>query len=91
MIFLEEGRERRLPSILYADDLVLCGELEEDLRTMMRRFVELPRRRGLKVNADKSKVMVLDGEEGLKCEVHVDGIHLDHVSNFKYLEYVLDE
>ena len=25
-------RERRLPGLLYADGLVLCGELEEDLR-----------------------------------------------------------
>ena len=51
------------------------------------------RRRGLKVNAakskvgiisqraahkalyhGKSKVMVLNGEEGFECEVHVDGI-----------------
>ena len=30
-------------------------------------------RRGLKVNADNSKVMVLGGEEGLECENHVDG------------------
>ena len=27
----EEGREWRLPSLLYADDLVLCGELDEDI------------------------------------------------------------
>ena len=33
--FLEDGREWRLPSLLYADDLVLCGELEEDLRVMV--------------------------------------------------------
>ena len=26
MRFLEEGREWRLPGILYADDLVLCDE-----------------------------------------------------------------
>ena len=32
VIFQEEGREYRLPGLLYADDLVLCGELEEDLR-----------------------------------------------------------
>ena len=31
------------------------------------------RERGLKVNADKSKVMVLGGEEGLGCEIRVDG------------------
>ena len=26
--------------------------------------------------------MVLNGEEGLECEVHVDGICLDHASEF---------
>ena len=35
--------------------------------------------------------MVLNGEEELECEVYVDGIHLDHVSEFKYLGCVLDE
>ena len=54
---------------MYADDLVLCGESEEDLRAMMGHFVEVCRRRGLKGNAGKSKVMVVDGEE-----VHVDRI-----------------
>ena len=35
--------------------------------------------------------MVLNGEEGLECEVQVDGIRLEHVSGFKNLGYVLDE
>ena len=48
--------EWRLPGLLYADDLVLCGELEEDLKAMMACFAEVCRRRGLKVNAAKSKV-----------------------------------
>ena len=30
--FLEDGREWRLPGLLNADDLVLCGESEDDLR-----------------------------------------------------------
>ena len=54
-------------------------------------FVEVCRIRGLKVNAGKSKVMVLGGEEGLECEVCVDRIQLEHVSEFKYLGCVLDE
>ena len=29
--------------------------------------------------------MVLDGEEGLECQVHVDGARLEQVSEFKYL------
>ena len=47
-------------------------------------------RRGLKVNPGKSKVMVLGGEEGLECEVCIDGIRLERVSEFKYLGCVLD-
>ena len=54
------GGEWRLPGLLYAD-LVLCGELEEDLRVMVGWIGEV-RRRGLKVNAGKSKMMVMNGE-----------------------------
>ena len=58
----KEGREWRLPGLLYADDLVLCDESEEDLRAMVGRFVEVCRRRRMKFNACKSKVMALNGE-----------------------------
>ena len=84
--FMDKGREWRLPGLSHADDLVLCGESEEDLRAMMERFVDVCRRRGLKVNEGKSKVIVLGGEEGLEWEVCVDGIRLEHVSEFKYLK-----
>ena len=89
--FLKEGKEWILPGLLYADDLVLCGESNEDLRAMVGRFVEVCRRKGLKINAGKSKEMVINGEDGLECEVLVDGIRLEHVSEFKYLGCVLDE
>ena len=69
---------------MYAD-LDLCGESEEDLRAIVERFVEVCSRRGLKVNAGKNKVMVLNGEEGLKWKVSVDGVRLGRVSELKYL------
>ena len=63
---IPSGREEwRLPSLFYADDLVLCGQLKENLRAMVRNFVKMCRS-SLKVNADKSKVIVLNGEEGLE-------------------------
>ena len=80
-----------MPDLLYSDDLVLCGESEESLRATVGCSVEVYRRRGLKFNADKSKVMLIDGEDGLEYEVCVDWIRLEHVSEFKYLGYVLDE
>ena len=60
--------------------LVLCCESEEDLRAMVGRFAEVCSRRGMNVT-----------KEGLECEVHVDGIHLEHVSEFKFLGCILDE
>ena len=80
-----------MPGLLYADDMVLCDESEEDLRVMVGRFAEVCRRSGLKVNAGRSKVMVLGVEEGLESEVCVGGIHLEHLTEFKFLQYVLDE
>ena len=85
-----KGRERRLPGLLYAADLVLCDESEEDLRPMVGLFVEVCRR-GLKVNTGKSKVMLINGERGLECEVLVGGIRFDHVSEFRYLRWILYE
>ena len=47
--------------------LVLCGKLEEDLRLLVGCFVEVCRRRELKVNAGRSMLMVLGKEYGLEC------------------------
>ena len=55
--FLEHGRKWRVLGLLYVDELVLCSESEEDLRVMVEWFAEVCRRRGLRVNAGKSKVM----------------------------------
>ena len=74
-----------MAGLLDADDLDLCGESEEDLRAMVGTYGEMCRRGGLKVNAGKSKVMVLGWEEAFDYEVCVDGIRLEHVSEFKYL------
>ena len=91
VIKVKMGMGRRGESGVYlasADELVLCGESEEEMKALVGRFSEVCRRRGLKANAGKSKVMVLNGDEGLECEVYIGMIHLEHVSEFKYLEYV---
>ena len=74
-----------MPVLLYTYALVLCGESEEDLKAMVGRFVEVSSRIDLKVNAGKSKRMLLGGEEELEREVCVDVICLEHVSEFKCL------
>ena len=80
-----------MPDLLYADELVLCGDSKEDLRAMVGRFYEVFRRSSLNANAGKRKRMLLGGEERLECEVCVDGICFDHASEIKYLGCVLRE
>ena len=65
--------------------MVLYDESEEDLIAMVERFAEVCRSKGLKVNAGKSQVMILNGEDGIVYEVHINGIHLEDISEFKYL------
>ena len=86
MRFLEEIREWKLPGLLYADDLVLCDESEEDLRAMTGWFAEVCRRRGPKANASKSKVKILNREEGLECDVCVYGMHLEYRDTQEYIK-----
>ena len=47
---------------MYVHDLVLCGESEENLKMMVRCFIKVCRRRGVKVNAHKRNMMTLEGE-----------------------------
>ena len=68
--FQDEGEKWRLPGLLYADDLVLCGESEKDLREMVDFFDEMYRRRGLKVNAGKNKVILLGEEKGYDWRIY---------------------
>jgi hypothetical protein len=87
---IENGREWRVPCLLYADDLVLCGESEESLRKLAEGFGRVCKRRGLKVNVDKSKVLVVNGVN-TQCQILLDGEHLEQVSEFKYLGYMLNK
>ena len=70
MRFIEEGREWRISGLLYSDDLIFCVKPEEDLIKMVGCFIG-ECRRGLKVNADKIKVIVVNGEEALEREVRM--------------------
>ena len=72
---VENGREWRLPCLLYADDLVLCGKSEESLRRLVYRFGKVCKRRSLIVNVDKSKVMVMS-EENTQCQIMFIGKQL---------------
>ena len=43
--------------MLYADDLVLIGKCEEELKEKLRKWNECLKDKGLKINEEKTKVM----------------------------------
>jgi len=67
----EDVREGLLFEILYADDLVLMADSMEELRTKFDRWKSVIEEKGLKVNLNKTKVMV-SGEGGVKVVSKVD-------------------
>ena len=60
-------------------------ESEEDMRAMTGSFFEVYKRRVLYVKTDKSKRMVLGGDEGLVCEIPMEEREFEQVFQFKYL------
>ncbi len=90
---------------LFADDTVLLAESEGDLQRVVNEIYSVCKRRKLKVNAGKSKVMVFErrGVEVVdfnttyrvrlpavaRCRVMLGSEEMEEVSEFKYLGTVL--
>ena len=60
-----------MDEILYADDLVLMSETMEGLRVKFQKWKEAFERKGMKVNLNKTKVMV-SGSEGKTTVSKID-------------------
>jgi len=78
--------EETFNCLLYADDMVLMAEREEDLQRLVNAMHERCLQVGLSVNADKTKVLVFEREEQMKiCNISLNGVLLEQVSEFVYL------
>ena len=72
--------------LLFADDTALVAESEEDLKRLVQEFGRVCKRRKLKVNVGKSKVMRCSRvRDGRRMSIVLDGEQLEEVSSFKYL------
>ncbi len=86
---------------LFADDTVLLAESEGDLQRVENGFYSVCKRRKLKVNAEKSKVMVFERREEevinfhtayrvrlpaiVRCRIKLGSEKMEEMSEFKYL------
>ncbi len=99
------GVEQPLVASLYADDTVLLAESERMLQRIVDEFDRVCKRRKLKVNAGKSKVMVFEtareqtinfakpyrmgSEVILGCKMWLGKERMEEVNEFKYLGTIL--
>ena len=74
----------RVSHLLFADDLVILTSSQTELQRALDRFVAVCAEAGMKVNVDKSEVMVIS-RTPVQCTLHVSGVPLKQVEKFKYL------
>ena len=80
-----------MPDLSCTDDLLLFSEIEEDLSVTIERIVDNGKEAGLKGNANKSEILVLESKEGSVCDFIRDGMLSEYVSQFRNLAFVLEE
>jgi hypothetical protein len=72
--------------LLYADDTALLAETANDLQPQLDAFYEYCNLWKLKVNADKTKVMMFgNGRLPQNLSFSYDNLYLEIVKNFNYL------
>ena len=76
---------------MYADDVVFMAETEEVLKVLINKFNNVCKRRGLKINVDKSEVMIVDGGNENRSEVDLNGKMLEVVKEFGYLRSIMND
>lgn len=78
-------------NIRYADDTVLIATTEEDLQNLVDRVVEVSAGKGLMINNDKTRSMVISKTSEKpkkpkpKCHIKVGNINIKETESFNYL------
>src|SRR5215469_12929114 len=84
------GVQWRVNMLLYADDTVLIGETEESLQRLVTSFDRICRKRKVRINGDKSKVMrVGDNGRILDMGIRIGRVRIKQVDCFNYLGVVI--
>ena len=74
--------------LLYADDIVLLAENEEDLQEMVQRLETFCVQSQMNVNIPKTKIMIFErktSQQTSSISISFSGQHIDRVPSFKYL------
>lgn len=68
-----EHRKWKLSSLLIADDAVLFCENEDQLQRLGNEFRKVCKKRIIKVDIEKDKVVVCERNMNMDCKIHLKG------------------
>ncbi|KAK3574862.1 hypothetical protein QTP86_018329 [Hemibagrus guttatus] len=80
----EEVRQESPWTMMFADDIVFCGESREQVEESLERWRFALERRGMKVSRSKTEYMCVNEREG-SGTVRLQGEEVKKVQEFKYL------
>ena len=84
------GSEEKLSCLLWADDLVLISQSKEGLTKMLNELSSFSTKNGLKINADKTKCMVLNKTgRHIRCNIKCNEMMITSVREYKYLGFLI--
>ena len=78
----------KLKMLAFADDLVVFGKTQRDLQVNVNILNTELKKRGLKINAKKTKSMVIS-RDSCKHEIKINEEILEQVDSFKYLGVII--
>ncbi|XP_068082743.1 LINE-1 retrotransposable element ORF2 protein [Anabrus simplex] len=81
-------RPVRFSDLAFADDLIVVASSEQNLQHNINVWVEELKEKGMEVNVDKTKTMVISRNEERHC-IMVDSKPLEQVTKFKYLGSII--
>ena len=84
------GSDEKLSCLLWADDLVLISQSKEGLTKMLHDLSSFSTKNGLKINADKTKCMVLNKTgRHIRCNIKCNEMMITSVRQYKYLGFLI--
>jgi hypothetical protein len=80
-----------LKDIRFADDQAMVASTEEGLQRIMNGLTNTARLYEMKVNAKKTKTMLVSKRPGREISILIEGQNLEQVTKFKYLGAIITE
>ncbi|XP_064085365.1 uncharacterized protein LOC135200687 [Macrobrachium nipponense] len=91
-VLSEEIRNEELWKLLYTDDVVITAENEEDLQRTVGKWQKSLERGGLKVNVNKTEVLLSSREDGDRIVIQERrGLNIKQAEKFRYIGSTLSQ